>query len=429
MRYRNIITITAAIFLLAVATASGDQFDRPVAVVGKTIILESELQAQVQIYALQNKVDVNNPRQLAQLRENILNQMIDDRLILTEAEKDTTISVEAEEIEQALTDHIANLRAQFADDAAFEAELQREGLNISELRRRFRQDTGNQLLKQKLINQKLGTVSVTNGEVREFFAKYADSLPEQPASARLAHILTPIMIDTNRILQTRDRLTHIREEISNGLDFAEAAKQYSDDPTAQIGGELGWFGPGDLVVEFETAARKLEPGQLSGVVRTPYGYHLIEVMDKQGNRFRARHILLRLQGDAADSAAAWQLSDSLLTAIRGGVDFCDVVREYTADKESQKNCGELGWYPLAQMYPEFQEALKGAKPGDLAGPAKSEFGVHILKVLDRKESRDYSLEEDWDAIKQMARREKTNRVVNEWIAGIRAETYVEIKKF
>jgi len=152
-------------------------------------------------------------------------------------------------------------------------------------------------------------------------------------------------------------------------------------------------------------------------------------MDKQGNRFRARHILLRLQGDAADSAAAWQLSDSLLTAIRGGVDFCDVVREYTADKESQKNCGELGWYPLAQMYPEFQEALKGAKPGDLAGPAKSEFGVHILKVLDRKESRDYSLEEDWDAIKQMARREKTNRVVNEWIAGIRAETYVEIKKF
>jgi len=265
MRYRNIITITAAIFLLAVATASGDQFDRPVAVVGKTIILESELQAQVQIYALQNKVDVNNPRQLAQLRENILNQMIDDRLILTEAEKDTTISVEAEEIEQALTDHIANLRAQFADDAAFEAELQREGLNISELRRRFRQDTGNQLLKQKLINQKLGTVSVTNGEVREFFAKYADSLPEQPASARLAHILTPIMIDTNRILQTRDRLTHILEEISNGLDFAEAAKQYSDDPTAQIGGELGWFGPGP-----QTRARATLRGRAYTLWLSPY---------------------------------------------------------------------------------------------------------------------------------------------------------------
>lgn len=429
MRRFVITALLAVVVFWDAEPARTESFDRPAVVIGSKIILESELQAQIQLLALQNKIDISDPGRRAQLRDEVLKQMIDDRLILSEAEKDTTISVEPDEIEQALTEHIESLRAQFPDNDAFEQELQREGLTLSELRRRFRYDTGNQLLKQKLISNKLGMVSVTNGEVKEFFGRYADSLPEMPASVKLAHIAIPIGIDTNRILATRERLTEIRSEIEAGTDFAEAARLYSDDPTSQIGGELGWFGPGDLVIEFETAAKKLNLGQISGVVRTTFGFHLIEVEEKSGDRFRARHILLRLVPEHADTLAAMQLADSLLGEINAGADFCVLVRDFTADNESRKNCGELGWYPVNQMFPEFQQALVGVETGGYAGPAVSEFGAHILRVLERKAGRRYSLEDDWDTIKQMARREKTNRVVSEWIAEIRVETYLEIKQY
>ena len=124
-----------------------------------------------------------------------------------------------------------------------------------------------------------------------------------------------------------------------------------------------------------------------------------------------------------------QFADSLLQEIRNGADFCLLVRDHTADKQSQKNCGELGPYPIEQMYPEFQQALDGVEIGEYAGPALSEFGVHILHVLDRQEGRPYSLEDDWDNIKQMARREKTNRVVSEWIDQVRQDTYIEVKDY
>jgi peptidyl-prolyl cis-trans isomerase SurA len=383
----------------------------------------------MQILALQNQIDLSKPARKAELREEVLRQMIDDRLILTEAEKDTLISVTPEEIEQALSEHIENLRAQFGTAEQFEAELAKEGLTFGELRRRFRADTGNQLLKQKLISRKLGTVSITNGEVKEFFTLYADSLPPLPASVKLAHILIPITVDSSRILAVRERLTEIHAQIEAGADFAEMARQYSDDPTAEQGGELGWFGPGDLVSEFENAAQRLQPGQLSGVVRTMYGFHLIEIEEKRGDRYRTRHILLQLSPDAADTAAAMRLADSVRNEILAGADFCELVVRHTGDNDSRKNCGELGWYPVEQMYPEFKAALAAVDTGGYSAPTISEFGVHILHILDRKAGRDYTLADDWDAIKEMARREKTGRVVAAWIANIREETYIDIKQY
>ncbi len=436
VRIKTMVFLGCALFAMIITSGPGipvevraDSFDRPAVIVGDNMILESEIQAQMQMYALQTQTNLSDPSQRAQLRERILEQMIEDRLILAEAEQDTTISVESAEVERALDEHIAGLRAQFGSDEAFEAELAREGMTLGELRRRFREDTRNQLLKQKLVNQKLGSVSVTIGEVKDFYSRYVDSLPPVPQSVKLAHILLEVKTDTNRIIAARDTLTELRARIEAGADFAEIARQYSDDPTAQVGGELGWFSPGDLVPEFEQATRRLVAGQLSGVVRTTYGYHLIEVLAKEGSRFRTRHILLTLEPNAADTARVMALADSLLTEIRNGADFCELVREYTTDIESQKNCGELGWFPIERMFPEFKDAVAGVDAGEYAGPAISEFGVHIIRVLDRQQSRQYSLEDDWDTIKQMARRQKTNEVVSDWIAHIRDETYIEVKEY
>jgi peptidyl-prolyl cis-trans isomerase SurA len=222
-------------------------------------------------------------------------------------------------------------------------------------------------------------------------------------------------------------ITQILSKIDNGLDFGDAARQYSQDLTAENGGDLGWFGHGDMVPAFENATFALVPGQVSGVVRTRYGFHLIKCLEKSADRVHACHILLSLAPTAADSTATYLRADSVATAARNGADYCLLAQTYSQDEESQKNCGELGWYPVAEMFPEFKQALADAKIGDIVGPVSTQFGWHILRVLDRRSEHALTLKDDWDAIKDMARREKTNRVVNDWIEGIRAETYVDIR--
>jgi peptidyl-prolyl cis-trans isomerase SurA len=412
---------------LAEPAAAAELLDEPIAVVADRVILRSEWEAQVMLLALQSRKSVDDPVIRDSLGPAILEQMINDELILIQAERDTTLKVESSEIDQALAQHIQSLRDQFGTEEEFQRELASEGMTERDLRVRYRRDVRNQLLKQKLIQRKLNEVAVSNGEVREFFAKYQDSLPIQPAGIKLAHILIPVEVSPATEDSARMLVTSILEQVLNGLDFGEAAKQYSQDMTAQSGGDLGWFGRGDMVPAFEQAAMALAPGQVSGVVRTRYGLHLIKCEEKSGSRVHARHILIPMTPSLADSARVYQLADSIATVAKNGGDFCALAQEFSQDAESQKNCGELGWYPIDEMFPEFKEALTDAKSGDIVGPVSTNFGWHILRVLDRRESQPFTLADDWDAIKEMARREKTNEVVSEWISGIRKETYVDVR--
>jgi peptidyl-prolyl cis-trans isomerase SurA len=401
--------------------------DAPIAVVADRVILQSEWEAQVTLMALNMKRTVNDPAIRDSVAPAILEQMINDEVILIQAERDTLIKVTPEEITQAIEEHIQNLRSQFDSEEEFQSELSKEGMTERDLRLRYRHDVRNQLLKQRLIQRKLGEVSVSNGEVREFYASYRDSLPVQPEGIKLAHILIPVEASEETVDSARARITSILGEIQNGLDFGEAARRYSQDLTSESGGDLGWFGPGDMVPAFESAAFALVSGQVSGVVRTRYGFHLIKCVEKSADKVHASHLLISLNPTAADSARTYARADSVATAAREGGDFCVLAQTYSQDEESQKNCGELGWYPVAEMFPEFKEALAVAAVGDIIGPVSTQFGWHVLRVLDRREERSLDLSEDWDKIKEMARREKTNRVVSEWIEGIRNETYVDIR--
>lgn len=407
--------------------AGEELLDAPIAIVADRVILMSEWEAQINLMAMQMKRNINDPVVRDSLAPAILEQMINDELILIQAERDTLLKVTADDINQALEEHISSLRGQFSSEEEFQSELANEGLTEGELRLRYRVDVRNQLLKQKLIQRKLGEVSVSNGEVREFFASYKDSLPVQPEGIKLAHILMPVEASEKTVDSTRALITSILGKIQNGLSFEDAARQYSQDVTGQTGGDLGWFGHGDMVPAFEDAAFALVPGQVSGVVRTRYGFHLIKCLEKSADKVHAAHILLSLNPTEADSAATLARADSVATAARNGGDYCQLAQKYSQDEESQKNCGELGWYPVAEMFPEFKQALADAKAGDIIGPVSTQFGWHILRVLDRRSEHTLDLTDDWDSIKELARREKTNRVVSAWIADIRAETYVDIR--
>lgn len=411
----------------AAVHAQTEVLEEAVAIVGDRMILRSEWEAQTTLYAMQAKRDLSNPAVRDTLGRMMLEQMINDQLILLVAEKDTTLRLEAREVDAALEDHIADMRRRFDSEEEFRAALVREGLSERDLRVRFRRDVENQLLKQRLIQRKLAEVNVSNGEVREFYNRYRDSLPSQPAAIKLSHILLTVGVTPASREAVRARLTEILGEIQGGLDFAEAARKYSEDPTAPTGGDLGWLSKGDLVGPFEDAAFQLTPGQVSGVVTTDIGLHLIQCLERERERVHVQHIFLGLAPTAADSAAVLARADSVAQATRDSADFCALAQTYSTDEESRKNCGELGWYPIEEMFPEFRTALERAQPGEIIGPVQTKFGWHVLRVLERRDQRTLDITADWDRIKDIARQDKTNQVVSDWLADIRRDTYVEVR--
>ncbi len=190
---------------------------------------------------------------------------------------------------------------------------------------------------------------------------------------------------------------------------------------------MGFFSKGSMIEKFEKVAFALNPGEISDLVETQFGYHIIRVEEKKENAVRARHILILVGPTEEDTVRVRNLADSLYHLILEGADFGELAKEYSADEESRKMGGELGWYPVAQMTPEFKEGVKGLAAGEISKPLSSQFGIHILKVYDSKEERKLTLEDDWDIIKDMARRRKTNQEVSKWVEQMRQETYVEIR--
>lgn len=419
--------LVAGLFIVVSAPVQAEVLEEPIAIVGDRVILRSEWEAQTSLYAMQTKRELSDPAVRDTIGQMMLEQLINDQLILLVAEKDSTLKIDAAQIDAALEDHIADMRRRFSTEDEFRAALLREGLSERDLRVRFRRDVENQLLKQRLIQKKLSEVNVSNGEVREFYNKFRDSLPEQPAAIKLAHVLMTVEVTAATTEQARTRITQVLSEIQGGLDFAEAAKKYSEDPTAPTGGDLGWLSKGDLVGPFEDAAFQLTPGQVSGVVRTDIGLHLIQCLEKAKDRVRVRHIFFSLAPTAADTTAVVMRADTVAVAARDSVDFCGLAQKYSKDEESRKNCGELGWYPIDEMFPEFKIALENSAAGDIVGPVKTQFGWHVLRVLERRQRKTLDITEDWDRIKDIARQDKTNQVVTGWLAEIRQDTYVEIR--
>ena len=329
---RIILTVMAVWLFGFLPVSAREVLDGIAATVDDRIILISEVESQLQILAMQSNLDLSDQAFADSLRREILSQMIDDKLVLIEADKDTTIEVSADEVEQALTEHINRIKSQFPSEEAFLAQLSAEGLTLKELRKRYKDEVNNQIFKERFLNKRLTGITISSGEVREFYRVYQDSLPKRPAGVHVAHIL----IAANPGQATKDSLYQyaglILQKVKAGEDFALLAKNFSDDGTAGSGGDLGWFSRGDMVNEFEQAAFSMVPGEVSDIVETQFGYHIIKVTDKKQDQIRASHILVRFQPTEADIAGSKALADSLYQAILAGADFEALAREYSADE-------------------------------------------------------------------------------------------------
>ncbi|MGE5692407.1 MAG: peptidylprolyl isomerase [Candidatus Zixiibacteriota bacterium] len=415
-------------FLWASISAAQDTLtvDKIAAVVGKEVITLSELNLQTQLYLTQTGQPPADSAAVAALQKKLLDQMVTDQLLLQQAARDSNLKVTPAEVNAAAEEQLARVKSQFPTPAAFAAQLAREGLSERELIKRYRETVKGELLKQRLIASRLAKVTVADFEVRKFHSEYKDSLPQSSKQVRLFQILLPVEPAGATLDSLKAKSEAVLAEIKAGLDFGEAARRYSEDPSAERGGDIGSYGRGELVPEFERAAFGAKAGEPIGPVKTVFGFHLIKFLSNDLRKIHTQHILFGLHPSAADSVRVSKLADSLITRLKAGEPFADLAKIFSADEESKKAGGDLGWFEIPQINPALQPAVDSMKVGDYRA-VSSPAGVHLLYLSDLKEPHILSMGSDWDAIKEMARRKKTEKLVADWVAELKKKTYVDVR--
>ncbi len=424
----KLIKITIALFLIIATTsfAQREVVDKIMAVVGDEIILVSEFANQLQLVALQTQRKPRTEAEVKKFQEEVLEQMVSDRMFLLAAKEDTSLTIRDEEIEQMLEEQVSRISQNYETYDDFIKALNDEGLTLRELKKKYRLDVENQLLKQRFIQQKLYSIAVSRHEVEEFYSKFKDSIPSQPEAVKLAHILLTVKPSQHVLDSVQNRMKELRQMVLDGADFAVVATNYASEGAGSNGGDLGYLSKTDVVPEFSRAAFSLSVGDISGVIKTQFGYHVIKCEGIKNDKYKLRHILLTVTPSAEDSLAIKQLADSLIQAARSGEDFAQMAKTYSDDNDTRAQGGELGWFASSQMPPEFADAVSGWKEiDDIRGPVVSRYGLHILKLLDYQEGRTYTLEDDFDQIKELAKQDKTGQVVDKWIEELKKITYIK----
>jgi len=397
--------------------------DRIIAVVDKEIITESELAERANLVALQNRLDPKDP----DLRKQLLDGMIAEKLILAQALIDS-VTVTDDEVTQALEQQIQNLIRQAGSAERVE---QYYGMPIARIRREFREDMRKQLLVQKIRQTREASIHVSHREVEQFYESYQDSLPKVPDQFELNNIFIIPKPDSSIEHRTREKLQAILDSIRAGGDFADFAKRYSEDGTASSGGDLGWAKRGTFVPEFEAAVFALPEGGISDIVKTEFGLHIIQLIERRGESVHARHILLRIEkGAASDSAAVDKLRDLRRRAM-AGESFTELAKKYSEDEETKALGGDLGTVSLDQLEPSFAEVVKNLKDGEISEPhrvpLKSSYGYQIVLLRKRIPAHAMNLDDDYNRIEQIALYFKKNRKNAEWVEELKKNIYWEVR--
>ena len=407
-----------------------DSMERIVAVVGSEIILKTDVDGQLEVYSQRFPgINKKDPK----VWDGILDGLINERLIMMAATEDTTIEVSEDEITQRMEYQIQMLVQQVGSEKRIEDIY---GMSMAKIKREFRDEIRKALLVDKIRQKKFGNVKASKTDVDAFYAEFKDSIPLVPMRVDVYHIVRYVKPSDAQKEQAKQLALRIRDSISKGGAFGDFARNYSSDPgSAANGGDLGFVEKGKFVPAFEAAAFALEPGQMSEPVETPFGWHIIQLIDKTSTSINCRHILIRVSQNDADREA----SRNELLAIRkralDGENFEVLARELTDEKETQGYGGGMGQLDVEKMPEDMRdtrEALKAMKDGDISEPLPyvnvtdpTKLGYHIIHRKATIPSHKATVADDYRMIEQMTQYRKKQLMEAEWTKELRGRLYWE----
>lgn len=431
------------LLLLGLTNAEEVMVDRIVAVVGDQIILLSDVQQKMRQEMINRRYNSNTtPQILQRLQNEILRGMVDDNLLHTKADLDSIVA-DPRDVDQFFNEHMTELKKNLGSEEKYQEALTELGMTEQQLRFMFRSMAEKRVIEQMLLQEIRRRISVTPQDMEAWYEANKDSLPVIEEQFKISHIvITPGVLE-ERKAEAREKLQGILKRARSGEDFAELAKQYSEDPgSASGGGDLGYFARGVMIKEFSEAAFALEKGEISDIVGTPYGLHIIRKEDSrikadsnggEVEEINARHILLVLApGAAEEQEVINRLTEIREKILSGEATFENLAKKYSEDEDSSELGGKLKWQThetLVQInkIPTFYTEAKKMKVGEISAPFKSSYGYHIITIDDYRPEHAISIIDDRSQIENVLYQEKTYRELERVLAELRAETYIDIR--
>ena len=404
--------------------AQPQTLDRIVAVVNEGVITQYQLDSRTRAATAQlhrQKVQLPPPDVL---RRQVLDQMITERAQVQQA-KEAGVRVEDNELSQALDRIAAN---QKVSTAQMRQTVEKDGMKWNDFREEIRDQMMIARIREREVDAK---INISPGEVDNFLANQASAGSGE--EVHLAHIVIriPEGASPETLQKLRLKAVGIDEQAKAGKDFAQLAATYSESNDAMQGGDLGFRPIDSLPQVMSSAIANLKPGQVSDVVRSPSGFHIVKLIGRRGGsglpqvqQTHARHILIKVTEITSESEAKHKITH-VHQRLKSGEDFAALAKLYSQDGSAQKG-GDLGWlYPGDTVQP-FEQAMNALKIGEISGPVQSPFGFHIIQVLERRTT-DVSQDRQRQRAMMALRQRKIEDANLEWIRQVRDRSYVEIR--
>ena len=399
--------------------------DRVVAVVNDEAVTQYEFNEARQAVLQQLKQQKVEAPASDVLDKQVLERMITQRALLQQAKEDG-VRVDDTQVERAIA-RIAQENKMSAED--FRKLLERDKIAYA----KYREDVRDEMIVQRLREREVDSkVQVTDAEVDQYLAALkAQSGGE--TEYHLAHILVlvPEQASAEQIEARRKRAEEALRSIKSGADFAQIAAGYSDAGDALQGGNLGWRSGARLPTVFTDTIREMKPGQVSGVLRSAAGFHIVKLIEKRSHdepmvvdQTHARHILVRVNELTSEAEAKAKI-ERLKDRIEGGADFAELAKLNSEDASAPKG-GDLGWLGPGDTVPEFEEAMSKLAVNQVSAPVRTPFGWHLIEVLERRKQDVTAAHERTEA--QLAiRQRKADDAFQDWVRQIRDKAFVEVR--
>ncbi len=425
--------IMAALFTPAIVRSQSNIIDEVIAVVGDNPILRSDIEYQYQQAIMQGSNFAGD------LKCHIFEQLLLQKLLLEQAKVD---SIEVSE--NMVITHVDRQINEFINRAGSREKLE-EWLNkpLFQIKQEQREMVRNQMLTQQMQGKITGDIKVTPAEIRAFYRRTpTDSLPMVPAQFEVQQITVYPRVELDEIESVKARLREFQRQINEGRDFATLAVLYSEDPgTAARGGELGFMARAELVPEFAQVAFNLQDkNRVSKIVETEFGFHIIQLIDRQGDRINVRHILLKPKPNAEAIKEAQVRIDSLANIIRQGtVSFEEAALRFSMDKDSRANGGimvnpynQSTKFEIQQIAASIYRQIEKLEVGDISNAflmkderlGKDYFT--IVKLRSRIEPHRANIRDDYQLLQTLLENQKSEATFKRWITKKQQETYISI---
>lgn len=428
-----LVLLIAYFGILQTASSQDEQIiDQVVAVVGKNIVLESDIQNQYLNAVMQGQIRGAASEARCRILEDILYQ----KLMVTQAEVDS-LTVDEIRVEGELDRRLGSFIQQFGSQEKLE---QYYGKSLNEIKAELHEVVAEQMLAQEVQQSIVMSVTVTPSEIKSFYRSIPkDSLPLIKTEYKIAEIVKKPPVNIEEKLRVKEQLLDLRKRILDGENFSTMAVLYSADPgSASKGGELGFYGRGQLYHEFEAVAYKLKEGEISNVVETEAGYHIIQLIERKGDYINVRHILLTPKVSPADLLKARTLLDSVAKLVRADSMSFERAVELYSDGEDKNSGGLLinqytgsTSFEAEQLDPQVSFVVEKMEIGDVSNPVpmKTEDqkdAYRILKLLEQTQPHRANLKIDYPRIQEWALQNKQRKAIDKWINKKAKQTYVRI---